>query len=102
MTRTTCVYHRRVGSSHKEKIGARCAWSLSRTSLALLVSAPRCVATLCRNQLAEVFPEMMQTMDRIEKEQRLVRTEDLPGVNALHGFVSLIYNAEQLTKILGV
>eukprot|EP00434_Breviolum_minutum_P013518 symbB.v1.2.011914.t5/scaffold794.1/size161992/7 len=45
-----------------------------------------------------VFPEMMQTMDRIEKEQRLVRTEDLPGVNALHGFVSLIYNAEQLTK----
>lgn len=54
------------------------------------------------NQLAEVFPEMMQTMDRIEKEQRLVRTEDLPGVNALHGFVSLIYNAEQLTKILGV
>ena len=30
-----------------------------------------------------------------------MKTEDLPGVKELHGFVSLIYNAEQLTKILG-
>ena len=48
----------------------------------------------------KVFPEMMQKMDCIEKEQRLVRTEDLPGVKELHGFVSLIYNHEQLTKTL--
>jgi hypothetical protein len=44
----------------------------------------------------QVFPEMMQKMDCIEKEQRLVRTEDLPGVKELHGFVSLIYNHERL------
>ena len=48
----------------------------------------------------QVFPEMMKKMDCIEKEQRLVRTEDLPGVKELHGFVSLIYNHEQLTKTL--
>jgi len=29
----------------------------------------------------QVFPEMMQKMDCMEKEQRLVRTEDLQGTS---------------------
>ncbi|CAK9089413.1 unnamed protein product [Durusdinium trenchii] len=45
-----------------------------------------------------IFPEMLQKMEQIEKEQRMLRTEDLNGFHELRGLVSLIYNAEHLTK----
>ncbi|CAJ1457744.1 unnamed protein product [Effrenium voratum] len=46
----------------------------------------------------DVVPDLVQRLDNIEKEGRMVRTEDLPGLQEVSEFVSLIFNADQLTK----
>ena len=48
----------------------------------------------------QVVPDLVRRLDNIEKEGRMVRTEDLPGLQEVSEFVSLIFNAE-LTKMLG-
>ena len=46
----------------------------------------------------EVLPEMLAKMEKVEKEERMLRSDDLDEYHGLHGLVSLIYNAERLTK----
>ena len=48
----------------------------------------------------EVFPELLQRVASVEKEERMIETKDLPGINDVDGFVSLIYNLPSLTKTL--
>ncbi|CAE6913985.1 unnamed protein product [Symbiodinium natans] len=46
----------------------------------------------------DVMPDLIARLDAIQREGRLVTTDDLPGHNEIKNYSSLIYNAEQLTK----